>query len=195
MNIMDKFQAKRLGVSEEKYKESEKIAEKIWRTLYCEGKIIDPFMHIKMNIWLLVAEGMFIVAMANLVLLFYNRIYNIGMQESVQFSIVTVAIFWFLVARILIYRHDMKHFHEYVEEIVKCEKKLEKTEERNEKYGEKKFIGPIKKRAFNNEEVVREVIIQTETAGMAMVIAIGDFQYDSEWIVDMDYENYKEYNG
>lgn len=66
---------------------------------------------------------------------------------------------------------------------------------RKEHYEMKKFIVPIKKRAFNNEEIVREVIIQTETAGMAMVIAIGDFQHDSDWIVDMDYENYKQFKG
>lgn len=65
----------------------------------------------------------------------------------------------------------------------------------NEDHGEKKFIVPIKKRAFNNKEIVRNVIIQTESAEMAMVIAIGDFQHDNDWIVDMDYENYKQFKG
>lgn len=65
----------------------------------------------------------------------------------------------------------------------------------NDEHGVKKFIVPIKKSAFNNKEIVRNVIIQTETAEMAMVIAIGDFQHDNDWIVDMDYENYKQFKG
>lgn len=64
----------------------------------------------------------------------------------------------------------------------------------NEENGLSKFIIPIKKRSFNNEEIVREVIIQAETAKMARVIAIGDFQHDG-WFVDTDYENYKQFKG
>lgn len=65
----------------------------------------------------------------------------------------------------------------------------------NEECGLKKFIVPIKKRSFNNEEITREVIIQAETAKTARVIAIGDFQHDKGWIVDTDYENYKQFKG
>lgn len=65
----------------------------------------------------------------------------------------------------------------------------------NEEHRVKKFIVPIKKHAFNNEEMVREVIVQAETAEMARVVAIGDFQHDSDWIVDMNYENYKQFKG
>lgn len=65
----------------------------------------------------------------------------------------------------------------------------------DEEHGLNKFIVPIKKRSFNNEEITREVIIQAETAKMARVIAIGDFQHDNSWIVDTDYENYKQLKG
>lgn len=194
MNFMDKFQAKKLGVSEEQYKESEKIAETIWKTLFTEGKVIDPFMHIGMNKWLAITEGLFIISMTNFVLLFYSEIYNLNLPKTGLLIIMSIFILLFLSGKFLIYRHDMKQFNQRLEEIVKWEKELEKTEERNE-HGVKKFIVPIKKRAFNNEEIVREVIIQTETAGMATVIAIGDFQHDSDWIVDMDYENYKQFKG
>ena len=64
----------------------------------------------------------------------------------------------------------------------------------NEEHGLYKFIVPIKKHSINNEEIVREVIIQTETAERARIIAIGDFQHDG-WFVDMDYQNYKQLKG
>lgn len=65
----------------------------------------------------------------------------------------------------------------------------------SEEHGLNKFIVPIKRRSFNNEEITREVIIQAETAEMARVIAIGDFQHNNGWIVDMDCENYKKFKG
>ena len=64
----------------------------------------------------------------------------------------------------------------------------------NEEQGVSKFIVPIKKRSFNNKEIVREVIIQTETAEQARLIAIGDFQHDG-WFVDMDCNSYKQLKG
>lgn len=64
----------------------------------------------------------------------------------------------------------------------------------NEENGVKKFIVPIKKHSFNEEKIVREVIIQEETAEMARVTAIGDFQKDG-WNVDMDCGNYKQFKG
>lgn len=64
----------------------------------------------------------------------------------------------------------------------------------NEKNGVKKFIVPIKKHSFNNEEAVREVIIEAETAERARVIVIADFQR-GDWSVDMDCENYKQLKG
>lgn len=66
---------------------------------------------------------------------------------------------------------------------------------REEHYEMKRFIVPIKKRSLNNEEIVRKVIIQARNAEVARLIAIGDFQHDSDWIVDMDYENYKQFKG
>lgn len=63
----------------------------------------------------------------------------------------------------------------------------------NEENGLNKFIVPIK-RIYTNDEVTREVIIQTDKAETAMLIAIGDFQHDG-WIVDTDYENYKWFKG
>lgn len=64
----------------------------------------------------------------------------------------------------------------------------------NEENGVSKFIVPIMKRSYNNEEIVREVIIQADRAEMARLIAIGDFQHEG-WIVDTDYENYKQFKG
>lgn len=65
----------------------------------------------------------------------------------------------------------------------------------NEEHGAKKFVVPIKKRSFNNEEIVRKVIIQADTAEMARVVAIRDFQHDNRWAVDMDCGNYRKFKG
>ncbi len=64
----------------------------------------------------------------------------------------------------------------------------------NEKSGVHKYIVPIKKRGYDNKEIVRDVIIQTDRAEMARLIAIGDFQHNG-WIVDTDYQNYKQLKG
>lgn len=190
---MDKFQAKKLGVSEEQYKESEKIATTIWKTLFTEGKVIDPFMHIGMNKWLAIIEGLFIISMTNFVLLFYNGIYNLNLPKTGLLIITSIFILLFLFGKFLAYRYDMKQFNVRLEEIVKWEKKLEKTEERNEGCGVKKFIVPISI-IYNTSKRYREVIVETEDAKTAMLIAIGDFQRDG-WIVDTDYENYKQFRG
>ncbi len=63
----------------------------------------------------------------------------------------------------------------------------------NDENGLNKFIVPIK-RSYTNSEVTREVIIQTDKAETAMLIAVGDFQHNG-WIVDTDYENYKQFKG
>lgn len=193
MNIMDKFQEKRLGVSEGRYKESEKIAETIWKTLFTEGKVIDPFMHIGMNKWLPITEGLYIISMTNFVLLFYNGIYNLNLPKTGLLIITSIFILLFLIGNFLIYRHDMKQFNQRLEEIVKWEKELEKTEERSEERGAKKFIVPISI-TYNTHRTDREVIIEAGFAKAAMLIAIGDFQRDG-WIVDVDYENYKQFKG
>lgn len=190
---MDKFQAKKLGVSEEQYKESEKIATTIWKTLFAEGKVIDPFMHIGMNKWLAITEGLFIISMTNFVLLFYNGIYNLNLPKTGLLIITSIFILLFLIGNFLIYRHDMKRFNQRLEEIVKWEKELEKTEERSEERGAKKFIVPISI-TYNTHRTDREVIIEAGFAKAAMLIAIGDFQRDG-WLVDVDYENYKQFKG
>lgn len=184
MNIIDKYQAKRLGVSEERYIESEKTASTIWKILFCEGKVIAPFMHIRMNVGLVAVEFLFGIAVVNCTLLFCNKIYGLGMLESGLLLIAIASMSLFLIEKFLIYCHDMKQFHERLEEIVKWEKE----------HGVTKFIVPIKKHSINNEEIVREVIIQTETAERARIIAIGDFQHDG-WFVDLDCENYKQLKG
>ena len=56
-----------------------------------------------------------------------------------------------------------------------------------------KFIVPIKC-TYTNSEVTREVIIQTNKAETAMLIAVGDFQHNG-WIVDTDYKKYKQFKG
>lgn len=63
----------------------------------------------------------------------------------------------------------------------------------NDENGVKKFIVPIKL-TYTNSEVIREVIIQTDKAETARLIAIGDFQHHG-WTVDMDCENYKQFKG
>lgn len=190
---MDKFQAKRLRVSEGQYKESEKIAAIIWKTLFCEGKVIDPFMHMGMNKWLAVIEGLFIISMTSFVLLFYNEIYNLNLPKTGLLIITSIFILLFLSGKFLAYRYDMKQFNVRLEKIVKWGKKLEKTEEGNEGCGVKKFIVPISI-TYNTHRTDREVIIETVDAKTAMLIAIGDFQHNG-WIVDTDYENYKQFKG
>lgn len=64
----------------------------------------------------------------------------------------------------------------------------------NEECGAHKFIVPIKKCGYDNKEINREVIIESVDAETAMHIAIGDFQHDG-WIVDTDYESYKQLKG
>lgn len=63
----------------------------------------------------------------------------------------------------------------------------------DEEHGVKKFIVPISI-TYNTHVTKREVIIETVDAKTAMLIAIGDFQCDG-WIVDTDYENYKQFKG
>lgn len=63
----------------------------------------------------------------------------------------------------------------------------------NEEHGVKKFIVPISI-TYNTSRRCREVIVEAEEAKTAMLIAIGDFQHNG-WIVDTDYENYKQFKG
>ncbi len=63
----------------------------------------------------------------------------------------------------------------------------------NEKSGLSKFIVPIKM-VHNTHETKREVIIETVDAETAMLIAAGDFQCNG-WIVDTDYQHYKQLKG
>ena len=63
----------------------------------------------------------------------------------------------------------------------------------NEKNGVHKFIVPVKI-IHNTHETRREVIIETEDAETAMLIAIGDFQCNG-WMVDTDYQHYKQLKG
>lgn len=56
--------------------------------------------------------------------------------------------------------------------------------------GMKKFIVPIKM-LHTKGEILREVIIETNKAETAMLIAIGDFQHNG-WIVDTDFRKYKQ---
>ena len=60
----------------------------------------------------------------------------------------------------------------------------------NEEHGEKKYIVPIKM-IHNTSTDERELLIKANDAQTAMLIAIGDFQHNG-WIVDTDYENYKQ---
>ncbi len=59
----------------------------------------------------------------------------------------------------------------------------------NEEHGEKKFIVPIKDL---HKGLAREVIISADSIEESVMIALGEFNQDSEWIVDTDYQNYKQ---
>lgn len=63
----------------------------------------------------------------------------------------------------------------------------------DEEHGMKKFIVPISI-TYNTHSTDREVIIEGADAKTAMLIAIGDFRHNG-WIVDTDYENYKQVKG
>ena len=60
----------------------------------------------------------------------------------------------------------------------------------NEDHGVKKFIVPFK---HPREEITREVIIQAETAERAYLIALGEFEQGCGYLVDTDYESYKQF--
>ena len=60
----------------------------------------------------------------------------------------------------------------------------------NEEDGEKRYIVPI--RVFHNTSTdERELLVKADDPETAMLIAKGDFQHNG-WIVDDDYENYKQ---
>ena len=61
----------------------------------------------------------------------------------------------------------------------------------NEKHGEKKYIVPI--RMFHNTSTeVKELLVKAPNAHVAMLIALGFEKEHHGWIVDEDYENYKQ---
>ena len=62
----------------------------------------------------------------------------------------------------------------------------------NEEYGVKKYIVPLK---HLQGEVIREVIVEAETAEQAMTTALLEFEQGSGWTVDTDYKNYKQFKG
>lgn len=193
MNIVDKFQAKRLGVSEEKYEEAGKIACTIWKNLISEGKVINPFVHIKMPKSLMFIQVIFIIAMIDIGMLVYNKIFNIEIPETAMLVIGIVYITLALVGEYMVYHYDIKQFEKCLEEIVKWDKehREEKESAWNEDYRVKKFIVPVSI-TYNTHKTNREVIIETLDAKTAMHIAIADFQHDG-WIVDTDYQNYKQF--
>ena len=60
----------------------------------------------------------------------------------------------------------------------------------NKEHGEKRFIVSV--RMFHNTSTdERELLIKADDPQTAMLIAMGDFQHDG-WIVDTNYENYKQ---
>lgn len=42
------------------------------------------------------------------------------------------------------------------------------------------------------KDIVREAVISADTAEKAMLIAIRDFEQSSGWIIDTDYQHYKQ---
>lgn len=59
--------------------------------------------------------------------------------------------------------------------------------------GSKKFIVPITC-SYTNGEMKRDVIIETDRAETAALIAIRDFQHNG-WVVDTDYKKYRQFRG
>lgn len=62
----------------------------------------------------------------------------------------------------------------------------------NEEHEVKKFIVSMK---HPQGEIIREVIVEAETAEQAMITALLEFEQGSGWIVDTDYKNYKQFKG
>ena len=122
MNIIDKFQAKRVGVSEKRYNEADKIAQAIWKNLISEGKIINPFMHIRMPKSLMFIQLIFIIAMVDFGVIIYNKIFSIEIPETAMLVTGIAYITVTLIGDYMVYRHDIKQFEKYLEEIVKWEK-------------------------------------------------------------------------
>lgn len=60
----------------------------------------------------------------------------------------------------------------------------------NEENGVYKFIVPMRHPC--KEDIVREAVISADTAEKAMLIAIRDFEESSGWIIDTDYQHYKQ---
>lgn len=62
----------------------------------------------------------------------------------------------------------------------------------NEDHGVKKFIVPMK---HPQGEIIRKVIVEAETAERAMITALLEFEQGCGYLVDTDYENYKQFKG
>ena len=63
-----------------------------------------------------------------------------------------------------------------------------------EEHGEKKFIVPV--RMFNNTSTeVKELLVKADDPKTAMLIAMGFENKHTGWVVDEDYENYKQLKG
>lgn len=62
----------------------------------------------------------------------------------------------------------------------------------NEENGISRFIIPMK---HPYKDIIREAVISADTAEEAMLIAIRDFEQGSGWIVDTDYQHYKQLKG
>lgn len=60
----------------------------------------------------------------------------------------------------------------------------------NEEKRVHKFIVPM--RHPYKKDIVREAVISADTAEKAMLIAIRDFEQSSGWIIDTDYQHYKQ---
>ena len=140
MNIVDKFQAKRLGVSEEKYNEADKISQTIWKNLISEGKVINPYMHIKMPKSLMFIQLIFIIAMIDFGVIIYNKIFSIEIPETAMLNTGIAYITVALIGDYIIYRHDIKQFGKCLEKIAKWE---EEHGERDEKDYEGKRWGDL----------------------------------------------------
>lgn len=117
MSILDKIQAKKLGITIEEYKEKEQLARAIWCNLLSEEKVIDPFVHMQVHKRLAIVDAMFYTAIINFGTLIYNKIYNLGMPEKEMIiGGIVILIIWFI-GKFIIYHHDMKQFEKRVEEI------------------------------------------------------------------------------
>ena len=121
INVLDKMQAKRLGLSTEEYKETEQTARTIWYNLMKNGKIYNPFFHLPTSKLKIVTGTVGTIAMFYLSLLIYNAVANLGADTKGMWILFIISTVIYVVGEFAMYYHDMKEFEKYVDKIATWE--------------------------------------------------------------------------